>query len=87
VTILKQCSRGKILSGGVAVGAMEKPKRFFDAARALDGGGSLTILATALVDTASRMDEVIFEEFKGTATITASNIGCECRHLPFGSRT
>jgi transcription termination factor Rho len=53
---------GKILSGGVAVGAPEKPKRFFGAARAIDGGGSLTILATALVDTGSRMDEVIFED-------------------------
>ena len=59
----------KILSGGVAVGALEKPKRFFGAARAIDGGGSLTILATALIDTGSRMDEVIFEEFKGTGNM------------------
>jgi transcription termination factor Rho len=62
-------SSGKILSGGVAVGALDKPKRFFGAARAIDGGGSLTILATALIDTGSRMDEVIFEEFKGTGNM------------------
>jgi transcription termination factor Rho len=60
---------GKILSGGVAVGALEKPKRFFGAARAIEAGGSLTILATALIDTGSRMDEVIFEEFKGTGNM------------------
>ena len=57
---------GKILSGGVDANALQKPKRFFGAARNIDGGGSLTIIATALVDTGSRMDEVIFEEFKGT---------------------
>ena len=57
---------GKILSGGVDAKALEKPKRFFGAARRIDGGGSLTIVATALVSTGSRMDEVIFEEFKGT---------------------
>ncbi len=57
---------GKILSGGVDSNALHKPKRFFGAARKIDGGGSLTIIATALVDTGSRMDEVIFEEFKGT---------------------
>jgi len=57
---------GKILSGGVDSNALHKPKRFFGAARALEEGGSLTIIATALVDTGSRMDEVIFEEFKGT---------------------
>jgi transcription termination factor Rho len=57
---------GKILSGGVDAKALEKPKRFFGAARRIDGGGSLTIVATALVNTGSRMDEVIFEEFKGT---------------------
>lgn len=57
---------GKILSGGVDSNALHKPKRFFGAARNIEGGGSLTILATALVDTGSRMDEVIFEEFKGT---------------------
>ena len=60
---------GKILSGGVDAKAMEKPKRFFGAARRIDGGGSLTIVATALVSTGSRMDEVIFEEFKGTGNM------------------
>jgi transcription termination factor Rho len=57
---------GKILSGGVDSNALHKPKRFFGAARNIEDGGSLTIIATALVDTGSRMDEVIFEEFKGT---------------------
>src|SRR5690348_12192338 len=57
---------GKILSGGVDANALQKPKRFFGAARNIDGGGSLTIIATALIETGSRMDEVIFEEFKGT---------------------
>src|SRR5574342_59375 len=57
---------GKILSGGVDSNALHKPKRFFGAARNLEEGGSLTIIATALIDTGSRMDEVIFEEFKGT---------------------
>jgi len=57
---------GKILSGGVDANALQKPKRFFGAARNIEGGGSLTIIATALVETGSRMDEVIFEEFKGT---------------------
>ncbi len=57
---------GKILSGGVDSNALHKPKRFFGAARNIEGGGSLTIVGTALVDTGSRMDEVIFEEFKGT---------------------
>jgi len=60
---------GKILSGGVDATALEKPKRFFGAARHIEEGGSLTILATALVDTGSRMDEVIFEEFKGTGNM------------------
>ena len=60
---------GKILSGGVDAKALEKPKRFFGAARRIDGGGSLTIVATALVNTGSRMDEVIFEEFKGTGNM------------------
>jgi transcription termination factor Rho len=60
---------GKILSGGVDAGAMQKPKHFFGAARKIDNGGSLTIIATALVDTGSRMDEVIFEEFKGTGNM------------------
>jgi transcription termination factor Rho len=57
---------GKILSGGVDSNALQRPKRFFGAARNIEEGGSLTIIATALVDTGSRMDEVIFEEFKGT---------------------
>jgi transcription termination factor Rho len=60
---------GKILSGGVDANALHKPKRFFGAARSIEEGGSLTILATALVDTGSRMDEVIFEEFKGTGNM------------------
>jgi len=60
---------GKILSGGVDSNALHKPKRFFGAARAVEEGGSLTIIATALVDTGSRMDEVIFEEFKGTGNM------------------
>ena len=60
---------GKILSGGVDAKALEKPKRFFGAARRIEGGGSLTIVATALVSTGSRMDEVIFEEFKGTGNM------------------
>ena len=57
---------GKILSGGVDANALQKPKRFFGAARNIEEGGSLSIIATALIDTGSRMDEVIFEEFKGT---------------------
>ena len=57
---------GKILTGGVDANALQKPKRFFGAARNIEGGGSLSIIATALIDTGSRMDEVIFEEFKGT---------------------
>jgi transcription termination factor Rho len=60
---------GKILTGGIDSGALQKPKRFFGAARKIEEGGSLTILATALVDTGSRMDEVIFEEFKGTGNM------------------
>jgi transcription termination factor Rho len=60
---------GKILSGGVDSNALHKPKRFFGAARNIEEGGSLTILATALIDTGSRMDEVIFEEFKGTGNM------------------
>jgi len=60
---------GKILSGGVDANALQKPKRFFGAARNIDQGGSLTIIATALIDTGSRMDEVIFEEFKGTGNM------------------
>ena len=61
-----QASSGKILTGGVDANALEKPKRFFGADRNIEGGGSLTIIATALIDTGSRMDEVIYEEFKGT---------------------
>jgi len=68
---------GKILSGGVDANALHKPKRFFGAARNIEGGGSLTIIATALVDTGSRMDEVIFEEFKGTGNMEI----CLDRHL------
>ncbi|MEB2308370.1 MAG: transcription termination factor Rho [Candidatus Brocadiaceae bacterium] len=60
---------GKILSGGVDASALQKPKRFFGAARNIEEGGSLTIIATALIDTGSRMDEVIFEEFKGTGNM------------------
>ncbi|MFH1919489.1 MAG: transcription termination factor Rho [Planctomycetota bacterium] len=60
---------GKILSGGVDANALQRPKRFFGAARKIEEGGSLTILATALIDTGSRMDEVIFEEFKGTGNL------------------
>ncbi len=59
-------SSGKVLTGGVDANALQRPKRFFGAARHIEGGGSLTIIATALIDTGSRMDEVIFEEFKGT---------------------
>jgi transcription termination factor Rho len=57
---------GKIMTGGIDANALQRPKKFFGAARAIEHGGSLTIIATALVDTGSKMDEVIFEEFKGT---------------------
>jgi transcription termination factor Rho len=60
---------GKVLSGGVEANAMQKPKQFFGAARKIENGGSLTILATALIETGSKMDEVIFEEFKGTGNM------------------
>ncbi len=60
---------GKILSGGVDSNALHKPKKFFGAARNIEDGGSLTIIGTALIDTGSRMDEVIFEEFKGTGNM------------------
>jgi transcription termination factor Rho len=60
---------GKVLSGGVDSNALQKPKRFFGAARNIEEGGSLTIIATALIDTGSRMDDVIFEEFKGTGNM------------------
>jgi len=62
-------SGGKIMSGGLDAKAMEKPKKFFGAARNVDGGGSLTIIATALIETGSRADEMIFEEFKGTGNM------------------
>jgi transcription termination factor Rho len=60
---------GKVLTGGVDANALQKPKRFFGAARNIEEGGSLTILATTLVDTGSRMDDVIYEEFKGTGNM------------------
>jgi Transcription termination factor len=62
-------SSGRVLSGGLDANAMQRPKRFFGAARNIEEGGSLTIIATALIDTGSRMDEVIFEEFKGTGNM------------------
>ncbi len=62
-------SSGKVLTGGVDAHALEKPKRFFGAARNIEEGGSLTIIATALVETGSKMDEVIYEEFKGTGNM------------------
>ena len=64
-----QPSSSRILSGGIDAGALQKPKRFFGAARNVEGGGSLTIIATALIETGSKMDEVIFEEFKGTGNM------------------
>jgi hypothetical protein len=64
---------GKVLTGGVDANALQRPKRFFGAARNIEEGGSLSIIATALIDTGSRMDEVIFEEFKGTATAKSSS--------------
>ena len=68
-----QPASGKILTGGVDANALQKPKRFFGAARKIENGGSLTILATALTETGSKMDEVIFEEFKGTETWSYSS--------------
>ena len=62
-------SSGKVLTGGVDANALQRPKRFFGAARNIEEGGSLTILATALIDTGSKMDEVIYEEFKGTGNM------------------
>jgi len=62
-------SSGKVLTGGVDANALQKPKRFFGAARNVEEGGSLTIIATALIDTGSRMDDVIYEEFKGTGNM------------------
>ena len=64
-----QPSSGKVLTGGVDAHALERPKRFFGAARNIEQGGSLTIIATALVETGSKMDEVIYEEFKGTGNM------------------
>ena len=64
-----QPASGKVLSGGVDANALHKPKRFFGAARNIENGGSLTIIATALTDTGSKMDDVIFEEFKGTGNM------------------
>ena len=64
-----QPASGKILSGGVDANALHRPKRFFGAARNIENGGSLTIIATALTETGSKMDEVIFEEFKGTGNM------------------
>jgi transcription termination factor Rho len=64
-----QPASGKVLSGGVDANALQKPKRFFGAARNIENGGSLTIIATALTETGSKMDDVIFEEFKGTGNM------------------
>ena len=66
---------GKVLSGGVDANALHKPKRFFGAARNIENGGSLTIIATALTETGSKMDEVIFEEFKGTGNMSCNSTG------------
>jgi transcription termination factor Rho len=65
-------SSGKVLTGGVDAHALQRPKRFFGAARNIEEGGSLTIIATALIDTGSKMDEVIYEEFKGTGNMEAA---------------
>jgi len=75
---------GKVLTGGVDANALQRPKRFFGAARNIEEGGSLTILATALVDTGSKMDDVIFEEFKGTGNweIHLDRKIAERRHYP-----
>jgi hypothetical protein len=73
---------GRILSGGVDSAALYPPKKFLGAARNIEGGGSLTIIATALVETGSKMDEVIFEEFKGTGN---SRSGCGVNSLRSGS--
>ena len=75
---------GRILSGGVDANALSKPKRFFGSARSMEGGGSLTIIATALIETGSRMDEVIFEEFKGTGNmeLVLSREVSDLPHLP-----
>ena len=78
---------GKILSGGVESNALHKPKHFFGAARNTEDGGSLTIIATALVDTGSRMDEVIFEEFKGTGNSRSLSTGACSRSASFRAST
>ena len=77
-------SSGKILTGGVDANALHRPKRFFGAARNIEHGGSLTIIATALIDTGSKMDEVIYEEFKGTGNmeLTLSRKAAEKRVFP-----
>ena len=69
---------GKILTGGVDANALHRPKRFFGAARNVEEGGSLTIIATALVETGSRMDDVIYEEFKGTGNMERCSGSCQC---------
>ena len=81
-------SSGKVLTGGVDANALQRPKRFFGAARNIEEGGSLSIIATALIDTGSRMDEVIFEEFKGTGNIgnRARPQGRRQAHLPVARR-
>ncbi len=74
-------SSGKVLTGGVDANALQRPKRFFGAARNIEEGGSLSIIATALIDTGSRMDEVIFEEFKGTGNMELQNVDvAPCAH-------
>jgi transcription termination factor Rho len=77
-------SSGKVLTGGVDAHALERPKRFFGAARNIEEGGSLSIIATALIDTGSKMDEVIYEEFKGTGNHGAAPRPQDRReaHLP-----
>ena len=76
-------SSGKVLTGGVDAHALERPKRFFGAARNIEEGGSLTIVATALVDTGSKMDEVIYEEFKGTGNQGTASGAKNCREARF----
>ena len=81
-------SSGKVLTGGVDANALQRPKRFFGAARNIEEGGSLSIIATALIDTGSKMDEVIFEEFKGTGNSRdrARPQGLRQAHLPVARR-
>jgi len=73
---------GKVLSGGVDSNALQRPKRFFGSARNIEEGGSLTIIATALIDTGSRMDDVIFEEFKGTGNSESSSTASSSTSAP-----